>query len=73
VDEVSDVLITSDLLFIVWDWNILWIVLIDPFSPVLFISVNSIWKFLEEEGMVVSELVFRKSFKVQPSFFAPSS
>jgi hypothetical protein len=68
VDEMTDVDITGDLLLIIWNWNVLWIVLINPFSPDLLVSVDSIWELLEEEGVVVSELVLGKSLKVQPSF-----
>ena len=68
MDEMSNVDITSDLLLIVWYWNVFWIILINPFSPDLFISVDSIWELLEEEGVIVSELVFGKSFEVQPCF-----
>jgi len=66
MDKMSNVYITSDFLLIVWYWNVFWIILINPFSPDLFISIDSIWKLLEEEGVIVSELVFGKSFEVQP-------
>jgi len=67
MDKVTNVLVGTDLLLVVWDWSVLWLVLIDPLSPDLVISGDSVWKLLEEEGVVVVELVLRQRLQVQPS------
>jgi hypothetical protein len=67
MDEVSDVLVGADLLLVVWDWSLLWLVLINPLSPDLIVSSDSVWELLEEEGVVISELVLGQGFKVEPS------
>ena len=66
MDEMTNVLVSTDLLFIVWNWCVLWIVLIDPLSPDLFISVNSIWELFEEECVFIGELVLRQGLKIEP-------
>lgn len=43
MDKVTDVLIRLDLLFVVWNWHVFGLVLIDPFLPNLLISVDSLW------------------------------
>jgi hypothetical protein len=67
MDEMSNVLVGADLFLVVWDWSLLWLVLINPLSPDLIVSSNSIWEFLEEEGVFIGELVLRQGFKVEPS------
>lgn len=54
---MTDILVGTDLILIVWDWHVLWLVLVNPFSPNLVISGDSVWKFLKEECMVIVKLV----------------
>ena len=58
VNEVSDVLISKDLLLIVRHRGILRFILIDPSSPSLFISSDSVRQLLEEESGFFSEFMF---------------
>ena len=66
MDEVTNVLVRVNLLFIIWYWDVFWLSFINPFLPDLLVSVDSIWKFFEEHGVIVTELVLGKSFQVQP-------
>jgi len=66
MDEMTNVLVSTDLLFVVWNWSVLWLIFINPLSPDLVISSNSIWELLEEEGVVIVELVLGESLEIQP-------
>lgn len=68
MNEVTNVLISLNLFMIIRNINTFWFVLINPFSPNLFISLNSIWEFFEEESMLISKLMLWQSFKIKPSF-----
>jgi hypothetical protein len=60
MNEVADVLISVNLLFIVRNWNVFWFILINPFSPGLFVTLDSIWQLLEEESVFIGEFMLGK-------------
>lgn len=66
MDEVTNILIGSNLIIVVWNVGIFWLILINPFLPDLFTSVNLVWKLLKEEGMLIGKLVLGESLQVQP-------
>jgi len=66
MNEVTNILVSSNLLFIVRDWAIFGFILFDPFLPDLLVSLNLIRELFEEESMLVGELVLRESLQVQP-------
>lgn len=66
MDEVANVLISIDLLLVVRDWSVLWFVLVDPSSPSLLVSLDSIRQLLEEESVFVGELMLGQGFQVEP-------
>jgi hypothetical protein len=68
MDEVTNILIGSNLIIVVWNVGIFWLILINPFLPDLFTSVNLVWKLLKEEGMLIGKLVLGESLQVQPLF-----
>jgi hypothetical protein len=60
MNEVADVLISVNLLFIVRNWNVFWFILINTFSPGLFVTLDSIWQLLEEESVFIGEFMLGK-------------
>jgi hypothetical protein len=66
VEEVTDVLVSSNLILKVWDNGVLWLVLIKELAPVLLKTSNTLWQLLVEEGVVVTELVLGKGNNVEP-------
>lgn len=63
---MTNILIGSNLLSIVWHNSILWLVFINPFLPDLLASVDFIGDLLEEECVLVGKLVLGKGLQVQP-------
>ena len=64
--EMANILISANLLLVVWNRGGFRLILIDPFSPGLLASLNPIGKFFEERLMVIGEFMPRQSFQVQP-------
>ena len=60
MDKVANVLIGTNLFSIVRYWAVFWLILIDPFLPDLFTSVDLVWQFFEEEGVLIGKLVLRE-------------
>jgi hypothetical protein len=69
VQEVTDVLVSVDLLLEVWDWNVLWIIAVEPRSPgiiYLGLILHSFNNTAEEFSSFIGKTVVAKSFKVEP-------
>jgi len=66
MNEVTDVLVGIDLIFIIRNWSGFWLVFINPCFPDLIISLDLILKFFEEHGMFIGKLVFGQCFQVKP-------
>jgi hypothetical protein len=66
MDEGSNILVGSDLVLIIWDSLVFWIIEFDPLSPFALISFNSVWKLLEELKVVAIESVLGKSSNIEP-------
>lgn len=66
VQEVTNVLVSLDLVFKVWNDGVLWLILVKELAPFLFKTSNTLWQFLVEEGVIVSELMFGESDDVEP-------
>jgi hypothetical protein len=48
MDEVTNVLISIDFVFIIWDSCGFWLVFFNPCSPDLIVSLDLILEFFEE-------------------------
>jgi hypothetical protein len=68
MDEMSNILVSVDLILIIWDWCIFWLVLVNPCLPDLIISLDFILKLFEEHGVLICKLVLGKSLQVQPCY-----
>jgi len=66
VDEVTNVLISVDLILVIWDRCVFWLVLIDPCLPDLVVSLDLVLQLFEEHRVLIGELMLRESLQVQP-------
>jgi hypothetical protein len=72
MDEVSNVLVSIDLVFIIWNSCAFWLVFFNPCSPYLVISLDLILELFEEHRVLICKLMLGKSLQVKPlSLFHP--
>jgi len=66
MDEATDVLVSSDLLLVVGDPLVLWVVELDPLSPFGVVPLDSVWELLEELQVLSVEAVLGQGLEVEP-------
>ena len=69
MQEVTDVLVSVDLLLEVGYWNVLWVIAVEPRSPgiiYLGLILHSFNNTAEEFSSLISETVVAKSLEVEP-------
>lgn len=67
MNEMTNVLVSSNLLSIVRHWAVFWLILINPFPPYSFTSIDLIWQLLEEECVLIGEFMLGECLQVKPS------
>ena len=68
MDESTNIWISLDLLLVVWNSLSLGVVTLNPLSPLVISSLDSVRDFLEELEIVVVKTMLREGFEVKPLF-----